>query len=79
MSASMDKQPTVKQMKNRMHAGHRECLTAIRDGKQIGHPGITAGEIRGYRVILDTLRRWGAVNDAGLTDIGRQLLSYTSH
>lgn len=57
-----------------MLQGHKEALAAARDGRKLEwqHPS----QYYGYRRVLDTLRRWGALDNEGkLTDIGRALLS----
>lgn len=65
--------PTIKQMKVRMNSGHRLALESVRDGKKLDI--YSDGEWRGYRKVFTTLRAWRAIDDTGLTDIGRQLLS----
>lgn len=70
----MNKQPSIKQMRNRMHAGHRVVLEAVRDGRKLNP--LTAGEARGDRTSWLTLRRWRAISDDGyITTIGHQLLA----
>ncbi len=65
--------PSLKQMKARMLSGHRYVLAALRDGKKV--TANSDGEWRGYRKVIVTLRSWGAIDDNGITEIGRQLLA----
>lgn len=61
-------------MVSRAHDGHRAILRALRDGQTLGHPGMTAGQIRGYRKSSATLQGWGCIADGGLTDQGHELI-----
>ena len=77
--------PSIKQMAQRCNSGHRNALARIADKSQIVRPNATDGEIRGWRTVLSTLRRWQciAVGDVGeglvLLDRGRDLLAELRH
>lgn len=70
--------PSVKQMKVRAMSGHKNALEAIRDGKPVAWAGSSLGEIRGYRTVLSTLRRWECITEDGITERGEQLLEAMS-
>ena len=65
--------PTVKQMRARMMAGHRQILEAVRDGRQI--TTISHGAARGFMTCRATLIGWGCIDGQQITETGRALLS----
>lgn len=76
--------PSVAQMAARCNSGHRLALERIADKTQVARPNATDGEIRGWRTVLATLRRWQcvAIGDVGegvvLLDRGAALLAALS-
>ncbi len=71
----MNAMPSVAQMAHRCLDGHEHALRAIADGRPVIREGAFASEIRGMRTVLSTLRRWECIDDAGLTERGRELLA----
>ena len=69
--------PSIKQMANRMNAGHAEALERLASGLPPFAQGSmpTPGCIRGCGIVYDTLSKWGAVVDGAITDTGRELIS----
>lgn len=45
----------------RHHDGHVRALRAIAEGRPVVRSGATPGELRGVRVVVSTLARWGAI------------------
>ena len=65
--------PSIRQMRARMMAGHRQLLEAARDGRKI--TTISHGAARGYQTCRATLIGWGCIEGDELTDTGRALLA----
>lgn len=72
----MTKPPSIPQMANRANGGHLKMLRALRDDAMAVSANAGMGEIRGMRIVLTTLQRWGCVVDGSLTDRGRELLEH---
>ena len=60
----------------RMHAAHRTVLQALATGAEIDWPMGLRGSSQEHRrrAIVNTLERWGAINDGRITEIGRRLI-----
>jgi len=62
-------------MLNRANEAHRGILTAYETGVPYLRDNAYASEYRGARTALDTLLRWGCVENSQLTERGRELLT----
>lgn len=72
MDAQKPSSPSIKQMRARMTSGHSRWLEAMSDGHAIKTQ--SASEARGLMTCRATLIGWGAIDENGITDIGRALL-----
>ena len=66
---------TIKQMKARMLPFHRQVLESVRDGGDAVSEHAPDSELRGYMRVRRTLIEWGAIDQNGLTSIGKELIA----